>query len=344
MRHAKKEDEMEEILKNGTAIETLVDQANEIKENSIDYIVPQREHSTTRFKVDCSRPELLFKPEKGKKLDMGMSEFAFRSLCTNGVPAAYIDKCMMNNRANLAEKNMNSWLKDYTSPLFVRTSYGHVRGVLTTKYSAYDADRMMADVQDIMGDIEDRYEIKQSLLNEERLHLRFVAKDPLDVEGEDLFPGFTIDSSDVGRSCLEVNAIIWKKVCTNGLMLPKKFEALLLQRHMGIEFPDLRKEFLDSIDKIEPLIAKMEESVIETAKKPLVLQFDNSAEQAASEQKLHRELGLMLPEARRVLEILKTDTYPENRWGLINAITEAAQTYTLERRIELERAAGKLLV
>ena len=36
--------------------------------------------------------------------------------------------------------------------------------------------------------------------------------------------------------------------------------------------------------------------------------------------------------------------YEDNIWGLINSITEVAQDFTLERRLELERIAGNLLV
>ena len=36
--------------------------------------------------------------------------------------------------------------------------------------------------------------------------------------------------------------------------------------------------------------------------------------------------------------------YEDNRWGLINGITEVAQDFTLERRLELEKIAGSLLV
>ena len=40
----------------------------------------------------------------------------------------------------------------------------------------------------------------------------------------------------------------------------------------------------------------------------------------------------------------KLDRYDMSRWGLINGITELAQDFTLERRLELERMAGNLLV
>jgi hypothetical protein len=41
---------------------------------------------------------------------------------------------------------------------------------------------------------------------------------------------------------------------------------------------------------------------------------------------------------------LMTAKYGTNKWGLINSITEVAQNFTLERRLELEKYAGGLLV
>ena len=46
--------------------------------------------------------------------------------------------------------------------------------------------------------------------------------------------------------------------------------------------------------------------------------------------------------AHKVIDLMQTK-YEDNRWGLINGITEVAQDFTLERRLELERIAGNLL-
>jgi hypothetical protein len=52
-----------------------------------------------------------------------------------------------------------------------------------------------------------------------------------------------------------------------------------------------------------------------------------------------------LPEssAVKVIDLMKTK-YDSTRFGLINGITEVAQDFTLEKRLDLERIAGNLLV
>ena len=47
--------------------------------------------------------------------------------------------------------------------------------------------------------------------------------------------------------------------------------------------------------------------------------------------------------ATKVIEYM-VQKYDKTQWGLINGITEVAQEFTLERRIELETLAGNMLV
>ena len=44
----------------------------------------------------------------------------------------------------------------------------------------------------------------------------------------------------------------------------------------------------------------------------------------------------------RVLRVADS-SYGFSNWGIINAVTEVAQEFTLEKRIELERSAANLL-
>ena len=58
---------------------------------------------------------------------------------------------------------------------------------------------------------------------------------------------------------------------------------------------------------------------------------------------IRQQTNLSDDSAHKVIDLMQTK-YEDNRWGLINGITEVAQDFTLERRLELERIAGNLLV
>ena len=57
---------------------------------------------------------------------------------------------------------------------------------------------------------------------------------------------------------------------------------------------------------------------------------------------IRQQTNLSDESSRKVIDLMNTK-YTDNRWGLINGITEVAQDFTLERRLELEKIAGNLL-
>ena len=71
------------------------------------------------------------------------------------------------------------------------------------------------------------------------MHTQYgIENEMLNIDGEDLFAGITLDSSDVGRSGLSVRFFIWKQVCTNGLVISKSAANLFRQKHIGITHED----------------------------------------------------------------------------------------------------------
>ena len=57
---------------------------------------------------------------------------------------------------------------------------------------------------------------------------------------------------------------------------------------------------------------------------------------------IRQQTNLSNESAGKVIDLMQ-NRYGDTRWGLINGITEVAQDFTLERRLELERIAGNLL-
>lgn len=78
------------------------------------------------------------------------------------------------------------------------------------------------------------------------------------------------------------------------------------------------------------------ESIRETAKIPVNEDIEELIEEIKDKTSLSDE------SATEVIEYMNVK-YDRSRWGLINGITEVAQKFTLERRIELETIAGNML-
>ena len=287
------------------------------------------------------------------------SDHAFSQFCGKiGVPTQYILKCMKQGYDELAERNMNEWLDDYSGSLFIREYNDKIRGVLSARYSPFDTPQIL----DVLGTVTRGMDLKLKgyFMNEERFHARFIQTEPMPVKGEDLFGGIVIDSSDVGRSALTVNFFIYKQICTNGLCVSRGSGNLFHQKHLNICTDDFREELSASIKLLPELVAeythvisvlKESNSLVTIGGKdisPIIgmnLTLDHEDRNKLVQELIeHIKTKTKLQDAgvEKVLKIADTN-YDYSNWGIINAITEVAQDYTLEKRIELEKSAANML-
>lgn len=321
-------------------LDKLIIKANDIALNSNDYTVRKANNSNVRFNESAG---LTFVTEKGVS-NFQISRYALGQLGSKiGVPARYLEKCVQSGRIDLAQDNVNSWLEDYNKDLFIREYNGKVRGILSSKYSVCDSHEILEVVNDAV-DLSN-YKIKGSYLNEERLHVRLISKEMLPIDGEDLFAGLFLDSSDVGRNILTVKFGIYKQVCTNGLVIARAGGTLFEQKHIGISSEEFHEGLVKSLQNVDLLT----ENAVEWVRKA---QHKENHWSSASEYEdninefvnyIRQQTNLSEESSRKVIDLMNTK-YTDSRWGLINGITEVAQDFTLERRLELERIAGNLLV
>lgn len=286
------------------------------------------------------------------------SDYAFSQFCAKmGVPAQYILKCMKVGYDELAEQNLNTWVDDYKGSLLLREYEDKVRGVLSARYSPFDTPQILDVLNKTTRGM--NLKVKGYFMNEERFHARLIQSEPMKVSGEDLFGGIVIDSSDVGRSALSVNFFIYKQVCTNGLCVSRGSGNLFHQKHLNICTDDFKEELSASVKLIPDLVKEYEDIICETRRSnsivtvgrtdlsEIIMQnLDNAEERNKKVQELIDRLKaktkLQDEGVEKVLRIAN-EKYSFNNWGIINAITEVAQDYTLEKRIELEKTAANML-
>lgn len=295
--------------------------------------------------LDPESGKLLFHPDDYTyKFERGMSRYAMSQLCNKlGVPIRYLEKCIDAGMLDLAAENVNSWLQDYNKNLFIREYNGNIRGVLSDRYMTLDTPNIMEVISSVVNSSE--YSTKGFFLSPERFHARIVQNQMMNIAGEDLFAGIQIDSSDVGRSTLQVRFMIFKQVCTNGLCISKGGGVLFEQRHIGISIDEFYSNFKESMSRI-PVLMENAIDLVEVARKEdgkfNVAHFDESQMKDFVERmKLKTRLS---DESMSKVISMMTEKYSPTRWGLINSITEVAQDFTLERRVELEKIAGDLLL
>lgn len=300
----------------------LIEQAKKIQDDCTDYIVSAKD-----MRMD-DELNLCFNGEK-----MPMSTYATSGLCGKlKIPVVYFNRCAESNK-NLAAKNVNNWLFDDQRKFMVREYSGRVRGLLSGSYSKFDAPEILEALTQVF-DME-KYKVKGAFVNEERLHIRLVENEMLPIDGEDLFAGITLDSSDIGRSGLYVRFFIYKQICTNGLIIPKSSGELFRQKHIGINSEEFQKNLLEGLGSFN----EIKGNVIQMIEERRNDRYD--VDEMIKEIKARTSLT---DDAIDEVILLADKSYERSRWGIINGITEVAQNYTLERRLQLEQIAGEMLV
>ena len=334
----KREPKMESLDLNNTTLSQLFERSKLIEDECFDYTVSNATDKNVLFNDMAG---LSYTTDSGVTRHSPMSRWSLSQLGTKiGVPSRYLEKCIASGRIDLAKDNVNSWLADYNKDLFIREYRGSIRGILSNRYSVCDSSEILSAVD---GAVDlSKYKIKGSYLSPERLHVRLIGKEMLPVEGEDLFPGIFIDSSDVGRNVLIVQFGIWKQVCTNGLCISKAGGVLFSQKHIGITPEEFYEGLNASLKNIDPLTDHAVQWV-EFAKDKRVKGMNTSDEIEEFVNRL--KLSAKIPEdkATKVVTLMNAK-YDHSQWGLINALTEVAQDFTLDKRIEIENYAGNLLV
>lgn len=163
--------------------------------------------------------------------------------------------------------------------------------------------------------------------------------EPLEIDGEDLYPGLIISSGDVGNRSLEVSFFIWKQVCTNGLVMAKVSGQVLHKRHLGIYDPANFQASLAEALETFPVFCENAKTLVEEARRK-ELTSDMLKERLKAFGK-----GVKLTEEEENTITVLTTKYGMTLWGFVNALTEFAQAerFDLDSRVEIEAYAGDLI-
>lgn len=334
--------EMLMLSKDVEDLDKILKKAQVIKKNSSDYIINKEDVRNMLFTEDGS---LNFLTSNKENMTVNIGRNALCQLCNKiKVPVKYMDNCIEIGRTDLVQENINTWIKelnnnsDYLARIY---KDNNLRGLLTSSYSIFDSDEILDIVANEINLNE--YEIKGHLLNEERLHLRIVKKDPIGVEKDkDLFAGFTIDSSDVGRNTLTVRYFIFKQICTNGLIMKRFNSNLLSQIHRGITKDKFRESFVNSLSLIDDLTDEAIE-LINNAGNNSIPHFDSIKDYDKFISKVQDKTELPKSIIDKAIDIMD-EKYDQTAWGLINGLTELAQGKNFENRLNIETLASNILM
>lgn len=257
-----------------------------------------------------------------------------------GIPAKYYDM-MAAQKPELLAENVNAWFGDKMVSYMVRSmdyGYGRVaRALLSERYRRIDNMEIAAAVLPLFAG-NDQYEVVSSEVTENRLYLKIV-NHRLEMEvkkGDVVQAGVMISNSEVGLGAVSIQPLIYRLVCTNGMVVNSLGER---RHHVGRQAKAVEDSFelysdetMEAEDKAFLLKLKditkaaIEESrfaqVVDKLKEVAGIPITGAVQDVV--QLTAQSFGIVQEEQEGILKYL-IEGGDLSLYGLSNAVTRASQ-------------------
>ena len=318
-----------------------------------DLLVPS---SLIRYQTDergdCTM--VIGDPEAAERF--GITDLARRQLADKlHIPFAYFER-MRTGQPALLDHNVNTWLHCDDDRRMLRTLSGEVRAVLSDRYRRLDNYDLARHVVPILQRLPGaRFESVE--LTATRMYLKVVtARVAYEMAPGDIVQaGVVISNSEVGCGTLSVQPLVFRLVCSNGLIASDR---------------SLRKTHVGRIhESAEGAVVVYREDTLRADDEAFFLKVRDIVEAAVSEatfrqvaQKMQRTLGIRLTgDPVKSVEVLASryDLSDTERsgvlrqlitagdlsgYGIVNAVTHFSQYVDdYDRATDLEALGGKLI-
>ena len=147
--------------------------------------------------------------------------------------------------------------------------------------------------------------------------------------------GFHVVNSEIGQRSLRGDFVVFRQVCTNGMIALVEKEPVLQVRHMGSSVGGMTVKVRTALEVVQARATDTYERLL-AAKNAKINNPERRIEAVLMEAKMSAAV------IERVQQAFRLEPIP-SRFGVMQAVTRAAQGVGVETRVELEALAGRLL-
>lgn len=171
---------------------------------------------------------------------LGINDIAHSQIGNElGIPKAYYEKMREQNPALLAE-NVNAWFYNEPKVRMIRTMTSdnsdtrYARAFLSDRYLRIDNADIFETVYPILEGIEG-ISFESQEITDQRMYIKVVNKRiTKEVKPEDYVQsGLLITNSEVGMGTVTIQPLLYRLVCTNGMVVNDFKSAATRRRHVG---------------------------------------------------------------------------------------------------------------
>lgn len=188
--------------------------------------IERRNNAKRDFIVDTHSLEMTLTDDLSPQLTLsdkgafGINETAHRQIGEQlEIPSKYYGKMLEKNPGLLAT-NVNGWFRQEPKKRMLRTLDGTARAFLSDRYRRIDNYAVASAVLPIIGEISDA-RVESCELTDDHMYIKVI--NPRLTEevtpGDIVQAGMVISNSEVGLGSVSVLPLVYRLVCTNGMIV-----------------------------------------------------------------------------------------------------------------------------
>lgn len=257
-----------------------------------------------------------------------LSDLAAAQLCGKlKIPVEYYRRLPGPMQATVVNFDLGQ-LKD--SRFLLRGKGDWIRAVLSGEYVVYNNTEIAETVQALLqdGDVA----VKAFVLEETHLFIKIVSEEIVEPTSG-LKAGIMIGNSEVGLGSVSVEPFVFRKACTNDLVIAQ--ERSFRHPHVHLTAKELSYRMAIGISDAFKVASAALDAFLRT-REELIPDPVQAIHKLAASRKLSQKF------TDEVVSSFQLEP-GYTRFGVINAFTHAAQKLSSLQRIEIERFAGTLV-
>jgi hypothetical protein len=215
------------------------------------------------------------------------------------------------------------------------SGYAVLRAFVSPTYTPIDDLRLFETVGSVLAGQLDDFRFVRLDITAESSQYAAVSLDEVDlgvVKSDRHRNGFLLANSEVGSRSLAFITWIWRLVCTNGLVAPES--RLLRLIHRSRKEGLLVSRFAEAV-KLMPERWKRTENLLRRARQ------ETESDPGMALEVLIESHPELRPITQAIHDAYEADPEP-TRFGIVQALTRAAQTTSPEQRLIVEEIAGEI--
>lgn len=222
---------------------------------------------------------------------------------------------------------------------------GTLRAMLSDRYAIIDNVWYLEHLQKVFGEIGgDEPGFIHWRGNADTLYGNLLIPDSIRKENDSDYGGMiSVSNCEIGKRRLSLLPSIFRGICTNGCIFGlQRLENKISQVHRGdVNMVKLAESIHDGVDTLVPMVASGIDNFIKMQDLKLEVPPSEIIAQIAQDYKLSP--GKNGQAVNVVQHYAKDENAFRNLFGIVNAITRAAQEYDPSEHVRLDEIAGSLM-